>query len=96
MFTKKSLTLHVPADNYMFKVNNRNTRTRCEIYSKLTIKTRVTYIKYFAPCFSVSIVNFEQVNAGWGVKAVENAVTYLANWVSHRLRKTSGNAACSL
>ena len=27
------------AGNYMFKVNNRNTRTRCEIYSKLTIKT---------------------------------------------------------
>ena len=26
-----------PAGNYMFKVNNRNTRTRCEICSKLTI-----------------------------------------------------------
>ena len=24
---------------YLLKVNNRNTRTRCEIYSKLTIKT---------------------------------------------------------
>ena len=29
----------IPAGNYMFKVNNRNTRTRCEICSKLTIKT---------------------------------------------------------
>ena len=29
----------IPAGNYMFKVNNRNTRTRCEIGSKLTIKT---------------------------------------------------------
>ena len=28
-----------PAGNYMFKLNNRNTRTRCEICSKLTIKT---------------------------------------------------------
>ena len=28
-----------PASNYKFKVNNRNTRTRCEICSKLTIKT---------------------------------------------------------
>ena len=28
-----------PAGNYMFKVNNRNTRTRCEICSKLTTKT---------------------------------------------------------
>ena len=27
-----------PAGNYMFKVNNRNTRTRCEICTKLTIK----------------------------------------------------------
>ena len=23
----------------MFKINNKNTRTRCEIYSKLTVKT---------------------------------------------------------
>ena len=28
-----------PAGNCVFKVNNRNTRTRCEICSKLTIKT---------------------------------------------------------
>ena len=28
-----------PADNYMFKVNNTNTRITCEICSKLTIKT---------------------------------------------------------
>ena len=28
-----------PAANYMLKVNNRNTRTRCEIWSTLTIKT---------------------------------------------------------
>ena len=28
-----------PVGIYMFKVNNRNNRTRCEICSKLTIKT---------------------------------------------------------
>ena len=28
-----------PAGIYLFKVNNRNTRTRCQICSKLTIKT---------------------------------------------------------
>ena len=44
----------------MFKVNNRNTRTRCEICSKLTIKTPEE-----RPCSNVSIVNFEQVNADW-------------------------------
>ena len=40
----------------MFKVNNRNTRTRWEIEI------------YFTPCSSVSIVNFEQANTGWGSK----------------------------
>ena len=29
----------IPAGNYMFKVNNRNTRTRYEICPMLTIKT---------------------------------------------------------
>ena len=61
----------------MFKVNNKNTRTRCKICSKLTTKTPewldwhrygVSIINFwtcFTPCSSVSIVNFEQVNAGW-------------------------------
>ena len=49
--------------NYMFRVNNRNTRTCCEICSTLIIK---------AACSSLAIVNFEQVNAGW-VKGNENS-----------------------
>ena len=36
---KKLFFFTIPAGNCMFKVNNRNTRTRCEICSKLTIKT---------------------------------------------------------
>ena len=54
----------------MFKVNNRNTRTRCEICSKLNklnmfkVKQGVKYVqRCFTPCPSVSIVNFEPVNA---------------------------------
>ena len=47
----------------MFKVNKRNTRTRCKIWSKLTIKTPER--PYFTPCCSIFIVNFEQVNADW-------------------------------
>ena len=35
-----------PVDNYMFKINNRNTRTRCEICSKLTIETLGQGVKY--------------------------------------------------
>ena len=50
----------------MFKVNNRNTRTMCEICSKLTVL--YLYCKlctYFTHYSRVSIANFEQVNADW-------------------------------
>ena len=53
-----------PAGNYMFKVNNRNTRTRCEIYSKLTIKIPERRLWRLLMAF-VSIIYFEQINAGW-------------------------------
>ena len=65
---------HIPVGNYKFKVNNRNTRTRCEICSKLTIKTPerrhvlvalFLTLNTFTPCSSLSLVNFEQVNARW-------------------------------
>ena len=47
-----------PVGNNIFKVNNRNTRTRCKICSKLTIKT--PEIRHW--CRSgVFIVNFEHV-----------------------------------
>ena len=35
----KMCNTQFPASNYLFKVSNGNTRTRCEICSKLTIKT---------------------------------------------------------
>ena len=34
----ESIFSDAPAGIYLLKVNNRNTRTRCEICSKLTIK----------------------------------------------------------
>ena len=55
-----------PVGNYMFKVNNRNTKTRCKISeanSVISVSLLLT-LTYFTPCSSVSIVNFEQVNAG--------------------------------
>ena len=58
-----------PVSIYMFKVNNRKTRTRYEICSKLTIKTPEQCQWH---CSGVSIVNFEQVNARWiGSKKVQ-------------------------
>ena len=43
---------------YLFRVKNRNTKTRCDIWSKLTTKTPERQS-------SVSIINFQQVNADW-------------------------------
>ena len=45
-----------PAGNCMFKVNNRNTWTRCKICSKLTIKTPEQ------PLSGVFTVNFEHIS----------------------------------
>ena len=53
-----------PPSIYLLKVNNRKTRTRWEICSKLTIKTPERR-PYFTPCSSVSIINFGHVIAGW-------------------------------
>ena len=52
-----------PAGNYIFKVNNRNTRARCEICSELAIKPMASS-GVFNINFqhSVSIVEFEQVH----------------------------------
>ena len=73
----------------MFNVNNKDTRTMplasfwylyCSLWT------------YFYPCSTVSIVNFEQVNAGWG--------NWLALWV-HLLNNVKCNyyelsVSCSL
>ena len=55
----KVLLKHLPAGNYMFKVNNKNTRTRCEICSKLTIKTPERRKWRLSTVF---IVNFEHIS----------------------------------
>ena len=49
----------IAAGNYMFKVNDRSTRRRCEIFSKLTKKTpeRRQWRR-----FGVFIVNFEHIS----------------------------------
>ena len=65
-----------PANIYLLKVSNRSTRKRCEICSKLTIKTPedvldvvlvflLLTLKIFHALSSVSFVNFGQVNVSW-------------------------------
>ena len=47
----ESRIINFPVGIYMFKVNKRNARTRCEICSKLTIKTYFTYLNIFHTLF---------------------------------------------
>ena len=69
---------------YLFKVNNRNFKKRCEICSKLTIKTPVrpqwccsgffivNFEKYVAPFSIVSIIDYEQVSVSREVNTGNN------------------------
>ena len=49
----------VPANIYLFKVNNRSTRKRCEICSKFTIKTPERRHRRRSGVF---VVNFEHIS----------------------------------
>ena len=51
--------LNIPVGIHMVKVNNRNTRTRCEICSKLTIKTPERHQWRRSGVF---IVNFQYIS----------------------------------
>ena len=51
--------MNLPAGNYMFKINNRNTRTRCEICSKLKVKTQERHQWRRS---AVYVVNFEHIS----------------------------------
>ena len=82
-----------PASNHMFKVNNRNTRTRCKICSKLTIKTPEKSLlslycslqTYFITYSSAFIVNFKQVNVWVKAQISEfyfcNGFIFLSKWI---------------
>ena len=68
-----------PRNIYLSKVNNRNAGKRCEICSKLTIKTVercqlrcsgvfIVNFEHNTPFSSPSVVDFEQENISWGSK----------------------------
>ena len=50
-----------PAINYLFKVNNRNTRKRCEICSKLAKKTQNDIIVVILVFFIVNCVHISHL-----------------------------------
>ena len=69
MFVNSYSQNSTPVGIYLLKVNNRNIRTRCEICSKLTIKTlgRGQWRRS-----GVFIVNFEHVITRWDMSWLFN------------------------
>ena len=63
-YGKKTFKSVYPVWIYLLKVNNRNTRTRCEICMPLA-SFWSRFWTCFTHCSSVSIVNFEHVIADW-------------------------------
>ena len=70
----KTKDYSIPAVIYLLKVNNRNTRRRCEIVNNKDTRTKPMALflrlycllwTYFRFCSSVSIVSFEHVISGW-------------------------------
>ena len=61
-FTEYLRATTSPAGNYMFKFNNKNARTRCEIRSKLKIKIPERRHWHRSGIFIVFIVNFEHIS----------------------------------
>ena len=57
---------------FWFKNFERNTRTRCEICSRFTIK-----IPERRHCCSVFIVNFDQINTGCTQSALKSLIQFL-------------------
>ena len=80
-----------PAGNYMFKVNNRNTITRCKTCSKLTRKTPerrhwprsgvfIVNFEHISHISSLSVfaVKFERVNTSW---VSEKQAVWISIWL---------------
>ena len=89
-----------PVGIYLFNVNSGNTRRICVTCSKLTLETaeqrrcrRFWYLycqlwKYFRHCFRVFIVDFEQVNAGWGTMLQNSSHTRFFYYLENHCNKS--------
>ena len=81
-----------PANIYLFKDNNRDTRKKCGICLKLTMKIPeqrhcfrsggffFVHFKHFTPSSSVSIVYFERVNVSWVISDDKELAKMLTNF----------------
>ena len=75
----------------MFKVNNRNTRTRSEVLAPFWCLYCLLWT-FFTPCSRVSIVNLDQVNVSWASMRVKilnysrcNIFERVKNWITTKI-----------
>ena len=67
-----------PSNNYLLKIDSRNTRKRCEICSKLTIK--IPEQRQWR-CSSVFLVNLEHISHSFSTAFVVNSEQVNVSWV---------------
>ena len=79
-------TLYFLTNNYLFKVNNRNTRTWCETCLKLAIKT---------PCSSVSVVQQVIIGGVISFKQIEFYVWWRSEYWSYLILEKTEIKQCS-
>ena len=62
---------------YLLKVDNKNTRCEIKVYNESTTSVRV-FVNFgrISHFLSVSIVDFEQANACWGIKKCRVVVPF--------------------
>ena len=82
--------INYPANICLFKVNNRNTRKRCEICSKVTLKTQEGGLfcclsTCSRPVYSVSIADLEQANICRVVKLLLQRIMKRKHYISFTL-----------
>ena len=72
IYSKLAIKIPYTIGIYLFKVNNRDDRILCKICSKFIKDTILCQLwTDFTHCSYVSIVDFEQVAAGWGATPIE-------------------------
>ena len=86
----------ITAGNYVFKVNNRNTKARSDICSKLTIKAPhgafIVNFEHISRLALVFLSNFKQVNSDWDHVSQLWLATLIENWTSAVSRRKSFGA----
>ena len=65
---------------YLLKVDNKNVRCKIKDYDEATTSVCV-FVNFgrISHFFGVSIVDFEQANAGWGIKKMQSGSAVLEN-----------------